>query len=141
MWRSHEMTRLFRLKWLHALSLLLVALIVLAVLPQTASGKVDSTRPLGSEAVSTISTDNYTYTSISGQLAPDSPFGPKRTSPDSGTPKHAYSPFDEVEEPLQKYEIVPGQVLVKLKPEVFSFSPQGQEAKADAKTVNQLFTK
>ena len=55
-----------------------------------------------------------------GARANESIHGPHRNDPAAGIPKHAYSPFEEIEKrdhPGQKPTTVPGQLLIKLAPD------------------------
>ena len=70
--------------------------------------------------VAPLETSSQYENPVGGFDTPDSPFGPHRTSPDYGIPRHAYSPFDNAEEPGPQGEFIDGQVLIKFEGEVLS---------------------
>ena len=50
-------------------------------------------------------------------------YGPKRNDPSQGIPKHAYSPFENIDQPeppkaIAGRDFIAGRVLIKLKPAV-----------------------
>ncbi len=77
------------------------------------------------------------------QAASASPFGPYRTSPEQGIPKHAYSPFDDEAEPYQptSTDFASGQVLIKFKAEAMEPGLPGQRSLPGGETARDLASK
>jgi len=101
----------------HTAPLLLAATLVIAI-----TKAANAQRPaILSPPTAGVGSDSELYRNPS-QPARASQFGPKRTDPAQGGPRHAYSPFDEANKP-KPYEPKPtdyiqGSVVVKLKPQV-----------------------
>jgi subtilisin family serine protease len=79
----------------------------------------------------------------SGSIRPDR-HGPQRNDPAEGIPTHAYSPFDERSNreypcPPGGCEFVPGELLVKLKPDVMLVAPKGRAPTSAAESLNAIF--
>ena len=90
------------------------------------------------------SASTTTSSSYSNQANAASQFGPYHTPSDYGVPRHAYSPFDDAEEPPCPpggCDFVAGQVLIKLKPEAMAREYQGEGILPSADTVRGLSDK
>jgi len=100
-------------RWRGALAL--AACLLVVPLSLLAAGSEGST----STTAESISRDQPASPSSAGAKA--SPYGPFRTDPAQGIPKHAYSPFDKLNQPppyqpVAGRDFLPGRVVVRLMP-------------------------
>ena len=78
-----------------SISFLLVILFSLALVPEVIGAEADDEALSEATILLSGATDTQTCSDCLAVAEATSRFGPHRTSPDYGMPRHAYSPFDD----------------------------------------------